>query len=250
MTEYDNKLDWKHIQEEMSEMKNEFEVLGNAYKMQEEALKKLQKEHETQATVIRRLQKDLQLKGDTYRNKTTRQLAQEAFNQSTVTANWDGLEQHPVIESIYEDLKNRATNEGRRADNILRELENQMSVDEFFEQLNKSSEILEIKDELNELNTLTSDQKQRLDTIRDNVYEKYATQRDKTADNETAIDSLDFLLGEHKENMSGAMIFLMGAFAQLGQGQIEEGLRFMLRIPKVEKDDGEENKQTTETPKA
>ena len=41
-----------------------------------------------------------------------------------------------------------------------------------------------------------------------------------------------------------AFIFLMGAFAELGKGQIKEGLRFMLKKPKVEENDGEKTEQT------
>ncbi len=100
----------------------EFEVLGNAYTMQEDALKKLKEEHETQKRHIQGIKEDLQLREHQYRNKTTRELAQEAFNQSTVKANWEGLGKHPVIESIYEDMKNSDTNEGRRADDLLRNL--------------------------------------------------------------------------------------------------------------------------------
>jgi len=237
----------------MHGMEKEFEVLGNAYKMQEKALTKLQAENKTHAGVIKRMKLDLEIRSNTeYRNKTTRQLAQEAFNQSTVTAHFEGLGKHPVIEDIFEQIKTRSSTEGRRADDVLRKLENQMSVEEFWDQLSKSSEVRDIQEEISNLwnrveGNTTSQCNDRIQANKQDL-----KQRDKMATMETAIDLIDFLQSELVISYDGAFIFLMGALAEMGKGQVEEGLRFMLRDrkPKVEKIDGKKAIETTETPKA
>ena len=248
MTEEQEKERYAKTLDIMHEMEKEFEVLGNAYKMQEQALEKLKAEYKTQAELIQRMKKDLGLSTHhAYRNKTTRELAQEAFNQSTVTANWAGLGAHPVIVDVYEAIKIRSSNEGRRADDVLRKLENQMSVEEFFEQLSESSEVLEIKEEISELDKSYDNLADVQKVDRHNIYEKIHLQRDTIADIQTANDMKDYLQSEMIIAYDGAFIFLMGALAEMGKGEIENGLRFMLRKPKVENDDG---KKTTETPES
>ena len=139
-------------------LEKEFEVLGNAYKMQETALEKLKAESETQSGLIQRLKKDLGLREHhSYRNKTTRELAQEAFNQSTAKANWEGLGKHPVIEHIYGDLKNRATNEGRRADDVLRNLENMPDYHEIMKEIGNHSEITNLWSRIESVDKRTDD---------------------------------------------------------------------------------------------
>lgn len=226
----------EHISLEMLEIKTlqkEFEVLGTAYTMQEKALTKLKAEHETQAGLIKRILQDLELsKHSSYRNKTTRQLAHEAYKQSTVSANWEGLKEHPEILALYEEIKIRSSNEGRRADDVLRKLENQMSVEEFFDQLSKSAEILEIQEGMRAFDSSLGDLRITQTYDRTHANQQDLKQRDKMATMETAIDLIDFLQSEMVISYDGAFIFLMGALAEMGKGQVEEGLRFMLKKPK------------------
>ena len=245
VTEYDKKLDWKHIQEEMSEMRKEFEVLGNAYKMQESALEKLQAESETQSGLIQRLKNDLQLKKHhSYRNKTTRQLAQEAFNQSTVKANWEGLGKHPVIESIYEDIKNRSTDEGRRADDIIRRFENMPDWQEIMKEIGEHSEIKNLWSRVKDSDSDIAELKDVQKVDRHNIYAKFGTQRDKNSDIETALEALEFLGSEREIKYDTAFMFLMGAWAQSGYEPVANGLREILKKPKVVNDDGSKTEQT------
>ena len=244
VTEYDKKLDWKHIQEEMSEMKKEFEVLGNAYKMQESALEKLQAESETQSGLIQRLKNDLQLKKHhSYRNKTTRQLAQEAFNQSTVKANWEGLGKHPVIENIYADIKNRSTDEGRRADDIIRRFENMPDWQEIMKEIGEHSEIKNLWSRVKDSDSDIAELKDVQKVDRHNIYAKFGTQRDKNSDIETGLQTLEFLQSETGETMTSGFLFLIGAFATMKYQPTADGLTQILNHRKENLKDEKSSKE-------
>jgi len=238
-------IDYKILMDSVKDVEKENEILHGKLSVQEKALNN---QHEM-ITKLQKMQKrisdDLELSPTSYRNTTTRSLAEDAFEQSTVKANWEGLGKHPVIEDIYKEINNRSSTEGRRADDVLRKLETQMSVEDFFDQLSKSSEVLEIKEALHVFDSSLGDLRITLNSDRTHANEHDLEQREKIADMQTAIDLIDFLQSELVISYDGAFIFLMGALAEMGKGQVEEGLRFMLRKPKVEKIDGE---KITETP--
>jgi hypothetical protein len=219
-----------------SDMKKEFEVLENVIKVQGRVIENQETTIANLVKSVKRIQQDLNLGRERYGGTNTRDMAISAFNQSTVKANWEGLSKHPVIENIYKALKTRASDEGRRADDIIRKFEYMPDFHEIMKQVGKHSEIGNLWSRVESIDSGIAELKDVQKVDRHNIYAKLATQRDKMADIETAINMIDFVMGDTFDSHNSAFIFLMGAFAELGKGRVEEGLRFMLKKPKEPKD--------------
>jgi len=239
LTEEQPNKESDEIKTPFGDIKKEFEVLENTIKMQKGELDTQLKLLKLLTNAVNRIQTDLNLECERYGGQSTRDMAIEAFNQSTVSANWEGLSKHPVIKAIHEALENRASVEGQRADDILRKFENQPTYDEFMEHLKGSWFFKELKEEMVKFERIQDSTISTVRNDRAHANSHDLKQRDKIADIQTAMDALEFLHSEYNEMVSGAFIFLMGAFAEMDKGQVEEGLRFMLKKPKEEpKDNG------------
>jgi len=222
------------IKTPFSRLAKEFEVLNNAFKLQESALKDQKSRLDSQDKLILRILNDSELREPRYHGFTTRELAQRAFNQSTVQANWEGLENHPVIKNLFQEITDRRDEQEKRIENVLYRFEDTPTPREFIDKLGNSQIIREINNSIKKLGedieflNIT----QNNDRAYTNKHDLF--QRDRISDMEMATHALDFVLRERSETMDSAFLFLIGAFSVMGYELVAEGLRTIIKKPKEE----------------
>jgi len=237
LTEAQEKARYAKTLDIMKEMEKELEVLAITIKEIEKstssvALKVANFEGKSQI-----IEKEVELESVFHGRTTTRELARRALVQSTAEANWKSLEEHPTILNIYQAIKDRRNEQEQRIEEILVRFEGIPTANEFLETLTGSEVITEICSDIVDIGTQLSLINTTQDNDRTHANQHDMKQRDKMATMETAINLIDFLQSETIISYDGAFIFLMGALAEMGKGQVEEGLRFMLKKPKEEPKD-------------
>lgn len=222
---------------------DEFEVQANTITELDKQVSNLSLQvakYEGRAQVL-----DKEVESDSYFHSrtTTRELARRALAQSTVEANWEGLEKHPTILNLYQAIKDRRNEQEQRIELVLQRFEGQPTGNEFITWLEKSTALGDIKNEISNLWSRVEQNTTSQGNDRSQANKQDLKQRDKMSDLETAIDALEFLGSEREITYGSVFMFLIGVFAEMGKGQVEEGLRFMLKKPKEkpEKDEPEQS---------
>ena len=249
MNEEQHNNETDEIKTPFFDMKKEFEVQQTSIDVLSKEVRRLALQVAKYEGKSQLIAKEVELDSHFHSRTTTRELARQAIIQSTAEANWLGLEKHPVVMNLYKAIKDRRNEQEQRIEKNLFRFENQPTYNEFIESMKGSSAFMDMNNEISNLWSRVESNTTSQGNDRTHANKQDLKQRDKMATMETAIHMLDFVMGETFDSHNSAFIFLMGAFAEMGKGEIEKGLRFMLRDrkPKVEKDDG---KKITETPES
>jgi len=234
LTEEQEQSNIQKASDERNQMKKEFEVMNCSLKEMSDTIEYLGARLEKYEGTTKLLEKEVELESYFCSRTTTRELARRALVQSTAEANWKSLEEHPTILNIYQATKDRRNEQEQRIEGILQRFENIPTANEFLESLRTSDTIRDIKKELADFERTQEATIRTVRTDRVHANKHDIEQRDKIADIQTAMDTLEFLQSENMENINGAMIFLMGAFSEMGCTEVVNGLKFMLKKPYVE----------------
>jgi len=219
----------------IEQIREEFKVMANALDLEKEQNKSNKESIKQLKDQVQSLQKDLELERPRYDGDSTRKLARDAFNQSTVSANWEGLENHHVIENLYKAIKDSRKNLGRSIQNNARRLDRAKPANEVFEELRNTDVITTIMARLADCDAFAQTLGNDVNNDRHQGNQQDLKLRDTLADHKTAINLLDFMLGESVEMFESAFLFSIGAFATMGYEKVGDGLREIIKKPKEKK---------------
>jgi len=232
LTEENKQETYAKLLDSVKDVEKENEILHGKLLVQEKTLNN----QSELITKLRKMQKricdDLELSPSTYRNETTRSVAFDAFNQSTVEAHFAGLGEHPIIKNIYLGIEAKSNEQEKRAEDILKRFENQPNAREFIEQLKNSWFYTEFKEEMTTLDNTIKYYRKELTNATVHGNQQDLKIRDQIADIDHAMNALEFLGSEREIKYNSAFMFLIGAWARSGYEPVAEGLRFMLDKPK------------------
>lgn len=242
-------MDEKTISREETELIDVIESLEQEFTILQNKINLLQESIKTQTANIdklysrtERIETDLEIRSRPKHDTKTRQLSRDAFNQSTVQANWEGLKDHPEITALKKLITDKKAELQQQINRMSYRLDNERPANEVFEELAKHPIIIGIKSDIKRNQEEIGELDRTIDAKAAQINRHDLKLRDTLSDIQQVQNIFEFELSEMKDMFMNGFLFAIGAFATLGYDRVSEGLQTIIKPSR-------EVKPKDETPK-